>query len=365
MLFDPRPKESLEDLFDREEEVKLLRKTVNTPITLLLGVRRVGKTSLLKAFLNSLETPHLYLDLRVLEEGGYSRAQLYKLLSSSVSNCTSRWRRILEFFRSVKGVRISGFEVEFDWRERALTLTSILDKLNDYALETEEGFIVISLDEAQILRFLEGGKGRIDFRSILAYAYDNLGGLRFILTGSEVGLLLGFLRLDDASSPLYGRYISIIRVEKFPRKLSIEFLRKGFSEANLDVSEDILEAIVDRVDGIVGWLTFFGYTCLKLGGVSEEVVEMVSEKASKLIEGELESLFKRSNQYRYFLRAISLGASTWSSIKRAVEIWIGRQLTNAETTRVLHRLIDLGIVEKTDSEYRITDPLIKEYCKKI
>ncbi|MEM2563798.1 MAG: ATP-binding protein, partial [Candidatus Bathyarchaeia archaeon] len=54
-----------------------------------------------------------------------------------------------------------------------------------------------SFDEAQMLRFLEGGKGRIDFRRMLAYAYDNLRGLRFILTGSEVGLLLSFLRLEE------------------------------------------------------------------------------------------------------------------------------------------------------------------------
>lgn len=50
MLFNPRPKERLEELFDREKELKLLERAVSTPVTLLLSVRRVGKTSLLKAF---------------------------------------------------------------------------------------------------------------------------------------------------------------------------------------------------------------------------------------------------------------------------------------------------------------------------
>ncbi len=38
----------------------------------------------------------------------------------------------------MKGVSISGFSVEFDWREQALTLTSLLNKLNDYALNRTE-----------------------------------------------------------------------------------------------------------------------------------------------------------------------------------------------------------------------------------
>ncbi|MEM2816352.1 MAG: ATP-binding protein [Candidatus Bathyarchaeia archaeon] len=366
LLFDPRPKEHMEELFDREEELKLLRKAISTPLTLLLGVRRVGKTSLLKSFLNSLGAPYVYLDLRVLEDGGYSRAQLYRLLSDSVSKCISKWKKMLDCFRGIKGVSISGFSVEFDWREQTLTLTALLNKLNDYALnKTDEGFLIISFDEAQFLRLLAGGKGRIDFRGIMAYAYDNLRGLRFILTGSEVGLLLHFLRLDDASSPLYGRYASIVRVERFPRDRSIEFLRRGFMEANLPISDDALDAIVEKVDGIPGWLTYFGYMCLESGGPSKEVIKTVTEKALGLVERELKELFKRSSQYKHVLKAISLEANSWSNIKRTVEAWIGRRLTNAETTRFLNTLINLSIVEKTGSEYKIADPLIAEYCRKI
>lgn len=366
MLFDLRPKECMRELFGREEEVKLLMKAISTPITLLLGVRRVGKTSLLKSFLNSLDIPHIYIDLRILEDGGYSRMQLYQLLSESISNCISKWRKMIECFKGVRGVRISEFSVEFDWREPSLTITSLLNKLNDYAMnKTREGFMIISFDEAQLLRFLLGGKGRIDFRRIMAYAYDNLRGLRFILTGSEVGLLLHFLGLDEASSPLYGRYISIVKVERFTKEKSIEFLNKGFKEVNMNVSDDVLDAIIERVDGIPGWLTYFGYMCFESRSASKETIKTVVEKALGLVGRELEELFKRSSQYRHVLKAISLGATSWSNIKRAVEVWIGRRLANAEITRLLNTLINLSIVEKTNGEYRITDPLIAEYCRKI
>lgn len=365
LLFDPRPKENIKELFNREEEIKLLTKAVATPVTLLLGVRRVGKTSLLKSFLNSLEAPYVYLDLRILEDGGFSRAQLYRLLSDSISNCTFKWRKMLECFRGVKGVGISGFSVEFNWREQSLTLTAILNRLNDYALnKTDKGFIIISFDEAQLLRFLAGGKGRIDFRRIMAYAYDNLRGLRFILTGSEVGLLLNFLRLDEVSSPLYGRYVNIVKVERFTREQSIEFLKRGFKEANMNVSDDVLNAIVDKVDGIPGWLTYFGYMCLESKNATNEAIKTVSEKALKLVEKELKELFKRSNLYKHILKAISLEANSWSNIKKTIETWMGRSLTNAEITRSLNTLINLSIIEKINGKYKITDPLIAEYCRK-
>ncbi|MEM1581587.1 MAG: ATP-binding protein [Candidatus Bathyarchaeia archaeon] len=366
MLFDPRPKDRLEDLFDREREIEMLRNAIKTPITLLLGVRRVGKTSLLKSFLNSLNAPSIYLDLRFLEEEGYSKAHLYRFLSDSVSKSTSKWRRMTEYFRGIKGVGVSGFRVEFDWREETLTLTTIFDRLNEYAREgTDEGFIVISFDEAQVLRFLTGGKGKIDFRSLLAYAYDNNKGLRFILTGSEVGLLLDFLRFDDVSSPLYGRFTSIVRLERFTKEQSIEFLKKGFGEANITVGDDVIENIVESVDGIVGWLAYFGYMCIKSGSASKDAVREVREKALRLVERELENLFKRSIRYKHALKAIALGANSWSSIKKAIEAWIGRRLTNAEISRLLNTLINLSIVEKTNNEYKISDSLIAEYCRRI
>jgi hypothetical protein len=73
VLFDPRPKESREDFFDREKELELIQAYAKkgSPIILCLGVRRIGKTSLLKVFLNETSYPHLYLNARKLADYGY------------------------------------------------------------------------------------------------------------------------------------------------------------------------------------------------------------------------------------------------------------------------------------------------------
>ncbi len=52
MLFDPKPKERREDLFDRDEELRRLRLGLSYPVTLLLGIRRSGKSSLIKVLMN-------------------------------------------------------------------------------------------------------------------------------------------------------------------------------------------------------------------------------------------------------------------------------------------------------------------------
>lgn len=63
MLFREGPVDRPEELFDREEEFKELRDALNgRRLVLLLGVRRVGKTSLARAA--TYDRSRVYVDLR-------------------------------------------------------------------------------------------------------------------------------------------------------------------------------------------------------------------------------------------------------------------------------------------------------------
>lgn len=67
LLFDPKPKEDPKDLFDREKEMEKLKFGINYPTT-LLGIRRSGKSSIVKVLINEEKRGNkdiwLYLDLR-------------------------------------------------------------------------------------------------------------------------------------------------------------------------------------------------------------------------------------------------------------------------------------------------------------
>ncbi|WP_243665462.1 hypothetical protein [Vulcanisaeta sp. JCM 16159] len=68
MLFDPKPKERREDLFDRDDELNKLRTGLDYPVTLLLGIRRSGKSSLVKVLMSEeKDVIWIYLDLRKYE----------------------------------------------------------------------------------------------------------------------------------------------------------------------------------------------------------------------------------------------------------------------------------------------------------
>jgi hypothetical protein len=81
-----------------------------------------------------------------------------------------------------------------------VNVASLFDALSQEAIKQATTFIV-ALDEAQEFRKIM----RYDLTSILAHACDYCDGLQFVVTGSEVGMLYKFLRVDDAEAPLYGR----------------------------------------------------------------------------------------------------------------------------------------------------------------
>lgn len=362
MLFDPRPKISRKELYNRESELGMLEEFVRrgSPMLVMLGIRRIGKTSILRVFLNEVDLPYIYIDARVFEEQGFRRDLLYKTLSDGLNKLRGRWASLLKYLKVLEGVEVDIATIRFNWRGTPPSIIDVFSKLDEWAGENGKT-VIIAIDEAQLLRYLKGGKGRIDFTRIIAYCYDNLRNLKFIVTGSEVGVLSDFLGFNDPSSPLYGRVRDELFIARFSREESIDFLEKGFSECGVRPPRDTVEEIVDKVDGIPGWLTYFGYKYCKRP--HPEVVSEVFNEAKKMALNEIKKL--PSKYYIYALKAISTGYRRWKSIKQAVELWANHSLTNAQISRILQMLLKLSLVEKKDDEYSIVDPIIAEALKEL
>ena len=284
MLFDPRPKKRREELFDREKEIEQLINT-KEPLTLLLGIRRVGKSSLLRVTLNELENG-VYIDARKMyfDSGGWiTSASLIGELESALNALRGTVRgKVFEALGHVRGVSISGVRIELT---REVRVSTVLEALNDVGA-------VIGIDEAQYLRFY-GSRGGKEFLALLAYSYDNLDNLWFILSGSEVGLLHDFLGIDDYESPLYGRSHREVVLKPFSKELSMEFLRRGFSEIGMDVPGEVIEDAVGSLDGVPGWLVEFGRKYSETQDFRGSL-EYVFQRAKGFLNGELKELERRS-----------------------------------------------------------------------
>ncbi|WP_056934733.1 AAA family ATPase [Thermococcus barophilus] len=365
MLFDPKPKVKREDIFDREEELKKVMDSIkNCPITLILGIRRVGKSSVLRVALNESDAIGIYIDARKLYmnvSGWITKDELKRELEIALLNLKPKILKSLQSYFNLAKFSIKGFELSF----REKNLADILENLNEFG-EDRNKLIVLAFDEAQYLRFY-GTKGGREFLALVAYAYDNLPNIHFVLTGSEIGLLHDFLGFENYEALLFGRIYNEITIEPFTREKSIEFLKKGFDEANLKVSEWELEKAVDVLDGIPGWLVEYGFHYLHSND-PQKALEYTMKKARQSILEELKELERRSKRYTLILKAVALGFDRWEKIKEYLETHGGR-ITNARFSSLLKNLERMSWIksELKDGKkvYSMTDPVIERVLREL
>lgn len=348
MLFDPRPKERKEDLYDFERELGELEKFVGEPLVVVSGLRRTGKTSLILTALNELGEVYVYVDLR---EGASSAAGIYKLLSRSFGETYRKlgggvgelFRRVLS---RVRGVSFMGLEVSLDWSPRGRPLLSELFDALDELGERLGRKVVVVLDEFQRARTGFG----LALQNAVAHSYDFNRNVSFVLSGSEMGVLYGVL--GNPEGPLYGRAYVEVRTRKLSAEESLDFLRRGFEEAGLEVEERELERAVNELDGIIGWLTYYGYLRLRGKGSLEEIVSEATALARRELEEFLST--RMSRRYRLVMRLLARGVKEWSELKRELERAEGREVSDRALYEVLQHLKKHSLIDE-NNEY--TDPV--------
>ncbi|MEM4189526.1 MAG: ATP-binding protein [Candidatus Caldarchaeum sp.] len=214
------------------------------------------------------------------------------------------------------------------------------------------------MDEAQELRFF---KGRYNFPKVIAYSYDSHRAVKFLVSGSEVGVLYSTLGFDDARSPLYERYRKVIQLERFSHDVARGFLLEGFKQEGVVVEDWVVERAVEVFDGVVGWLAFYGTEVadrVRRGEkISESVLDAVVDEAVETVRQELLKLKSLSKLYIAVLKSLSTGDKTWSQIKSGVVQDLGRTVANAQLSRVLRNLERLSYMQRFDGRYVLLDRL--------
>jgi AAA+ ATPase superfamily predicted ATPase len=367
MLFSIKPKERRDELYDFEKELEELMKGIErSPITIVIGMRRTGKTSLLKVALNELGNPYIYLDTRFSVNPTY-RDFIY-IVKESLEDFVRRYKsfreKIVEVLSSVKGVSISipFSSIDISWRGSSkLEFSEFFTALNRIGSELKKS-VVVAFDEAQELRKITW----INFVRLFAYIYDNLDYVRIVLTGSEVGLLYKFLRLDDRDSPLYGRYIHTVSTRRLTFEESIDFLEKGFKEIGISINKQVIEEAAKTFGGIIGWLTLFGYNCYMNPDLCSHQVDKVLKIAIDIAKNEIENFLssRRSVRYKTLLKILTVERS-WSEIKKKLEDIEGRTINDKTLNELLNTLIDLSIIEKKDNKYIVADPITRKAVEEI
>ncbi|MEM1547116.1 MAG: ATP-binding protein [Candidatus Methanomethylicia archaeon] len=340
MYFDPEPKTRIEDFFNMEEELKSFTESLNKEkLIVVTGLRRYGKTSLILTGLNISGSEYLFLDCRLLPSGIISIRDFLILLEDEL-NRRSWTRRILH---GVEEVSIGDFGLRIRRMERN-TFLKLVERL--------KGKILV-LDEAQELR-----RSNYNFNDLIAYIYDHLD-LKVIVSGSKIGLLYNFLKVNDPEAPLFGRPYMEVKLGKLSPQKAKEFLVRGFEQEKVKISDDIIEEAVRKFDGVIGWLTYFGHSYAR----SRETISMIVEKASKLSANEVNHALNiygiGRERYVSILKIVASSEGLrWSEIKRAFEAKHGR-IPNNTLSNIIKNLVNQGLLEKIDDYYEVTDPILK------
>ncbi len=353
MYFDPSPKKDRKDLFNREDELTMFSNALTySPLIVIVGLRRTGKTSFMNVALSESDHPNIVLDMRGLSFNP-SQADIVRKIESAFNFINRRWTSgILDALKQVKGVSLLGSSISLDWSRDGLDLADLFDRVNTWAEEGDRKFL-IAFDELQLIR------GEKSIPRLFAHIIDYNQSIRLVVTGSEMGLLFDFLGVEDPGSPLYGRHYTEIRMRNFERGESEEFLAAGFRQLGIGPQMEAIEYAVDRLDGVVGWLTLFGTRCREQNGLSLGIVDDVVNEGGRLARAEALKMVRYSPRYAMILNYLARAKkASWSQVKSILEAHENRTLPNPTISEALNRLVRTSLVEKEEG-YRIADRLLE------
>lgn len=321
MYFNPQVKENKEDFYNYEvlqEELKRAIGDKATPLIAVYGLRRTGKTSLVRVVLHSIRKKYVWIDGRDVQSSSDFQVK--------IAEGIRRLRRI-----SIKKVEVKGVEISFDFVKEGL------DYLN-------KNKIILVIDEVQILK-------RINLDNTLAYIYDNFPNIKIILSGSESGMLMNFLGKNNAKAPLYGRAVLELQTHRLEKEGSYSFLTRGAKQAKIPLKEEEALDAIAHLDGIIGWLTKYGWYRMKLS--HREALRKTVEEGRYIAKEEFAKFSVRSERKYLSIVKVIKRTGKWEEMKKHT------QISDKQLSSMLKRMISFGFVEKKDGLYYIADPLLE------
>ena len=376
MLFEPRPKDVKADLFDREEQYEQLKNLLGheSPLILIKGLRRSGKTSLLRTYLNEEERSYIWVDLRALASKNIiKKSEMLTRFEISISEFIEKTggntQKLLDRLDRINGITVLDNGISFSDKDTVnlIDLMSVFETLNKWVDERLyfKNYVVLAIDEAQKFSNTQD----FDMAQLIATLYDNCKHILLILSGSEIGLLEKFINNVEHSNTISGNALSgfskeIITLPYITSSQSEEYLKLGFEQINpqflqQDGFDKIISTVSDSFGGVIGWLNNFGVKFKTKEIISDSYIEEIRRDAIPVVKSEFSSLTsiqENPTHYTQFMYALSLQSiADWSNIVKSLSS--DMSLNEIETIR--DDLLHYGFIQEIEGfeQYRIPDPV--------
>ncbi len=337
MYFDVEPKSKREDFFNYSFEYGLFKKSLRDTekIIAVVGVRRVGKTSLLNLIYNETDGAKLWLDGRIISD---PRTEIFAAIHETVKSGRSK------IFGKIESLNISAFGLGVGVKLGPESRTEMEKRIRG------AGRVVVFIDEAQRMK---GGA----LADVVSYFYDRLPQVTFALSGSEIGLVEEILGENDPKHPLYGREIVKVTMGRLSKSAAIQYLKEGFAQLGMSIAEAELSEAIEELDGLIGWLTLYGHE----RGVRKntKAIARVTETAARIAASELENFLRTAKNRRLYLSILrNVNGTPWEELRGLASRDYGERLNHGLFAFALARLVKYTFVERRDERYHLSDPLL-------
>lgn len=364
-----------EYFIDRENEIKeLIRHIKAMSNTCLLGMRRMGKTSVLFKIGKEIDDP---IPIYVNCYGIPDKKRFASLLSDSIRDAyithtgdgryTSAIKKYVK--KSVDHIAYQltdmdvsvgqYFRIRIGIKQKDIDQDVLLEDVFNYAERLGENKgkrFVILLDEFQDI----GSRWGEDFLKRLRSIVEKQKNVCYVFCGSSITFMSSLV--ENTRSPFY-RQLDKIMVKSLPDEEVKYFVRHRFELCGYNISDESINKFIELTHSIPDYVQRIGSIASWLSkNITSKVVEKAYEKMLIELDSEFRETISKLNQRSGIYGAILTGLSRYTALSD-IGRFIGYDLSRA--TRQITYLQKVGLIEKTGyGEYGITDPILKDWLKR-
>ena len=364
-----------EYFIDRENEIKvLIRQIKSMSNTCLLGLRRMGKTSILFNIVKELKDPiPIYINCYGIPD----KRRFTSILSDSTRDAyidytdDGKYRSAIRKYITENIEKIAYqltemdvsvghyFKIRVGIKQKEINPDILLEDAFNYAekLGVNKGkrFVII-LDEFQDI----GSRWGDDFLKRLRSIVEKQKNVCYLFCGSSITFMSSLV--EDTRSPFY-RQLHRVMVRSLPEKEVKRFVSHRFELCGYTISGEAINKFSEVTHSIPDYVQRLGLiTGQRSKNITKDLVIKAYEEMLLELDDEFRETLSKLNQRSGIYGAILAGFSKYSSLSDAGR-FIGYDLSKA--MRPITYLQKVGLIEKAGrGNYGITDPIFKDWLKR-
>jgi AAA+ ATPase superfamily predicted ATPase len=369
-----------EEPYDREREInELLTLIYRKQPVIIIGSRRIGKTSILLKVISNLDKPKVYISTEDFVEGKSLDIYSFLLTLSSqliveaikiiepkrriIFNIKEKGEKLISIIRDLIGyikislnINLANLEIFLEKKDKFRhNVREMIDLPQQIAEKVGQDFVIV-IDEFQYLKLAE--QNFPGLFHILRSKWQFHKNVEYVVSGSSVGVLEKMISKD--SEPFF-QFFFPIYIKPFTREVSKSFLKAGFESEGKQFDEKALDKVVEEIDGYPAWLNYFGLKALNCSVINISCTENILKEMTSdplilnLIKSDYDKLGRNAKKVIKFLAE-----------KGGTGNLRGISLNRSSLNEGLKSLLGEGYIERIErGVYRITDPLLAKVLKRL